>query len=831
MNICEFENIKPTIIDLLKNKKAIPLLGSGFSKGSETGFNCVVPSGSELKTSMLKELADKSGLQSSTLKKIESNSFSKVCEFFENQEKITKEYKRNFYKKIFLEVSLTSPRKEFLKIYWPYIYTLNFDDAIEHNSEYSTVLCSSRKIDERIFDEKKCVIKIHGDINDYLRYSDSTKVFTSSEYVESLRTNDSLLEKMQHDWFFCNFFIIGCSFDDELDLLSIQKSIFNEKKELSEHSRRMWFTNTEPDEFTRFTLAQYNITDVIVCGSYEKIYTNLLDAWNESKQLTESQIFSFSDLRLNNLDPLDEKENKSYFYFGKNLLNSKTNVLTLPFYFIKREEKTRIIKNFSKNTIHLIRGNKFSGRSYLLAGIYLDLADSHKTYIFNGYDSISDKAFELLLTEKNAVILFDINSINQNQFRLLINKCDKIHNNGTNVIVMLGNNSSDFLGVLKFFLMAKPDNTDSFIRYDLNNKFSESEILMLNEKLSKLTIPNFYKNKTILDNLILAADRIEAKSRFKNMRLESASEKELVFLIILAAKEKISSYDLSFFEITKEAYKFILKYPEIFEEINIENFEKNLSTNSQLKIFVNSKYWLTRELGQFAANERNEEIIIYAYQFLVSQTISKNRNSKDASKKYKDYILYDVINNTFLQNSKNERHALARLIMNIYEGLKSILANDYQYMHQYAKSCLHYSRTAMEKDEKLKYLNKAFENAEVSLSQTEVIMDSSSNQYLPITVAHIQYTLAAVYSEICEVEGYEDIGHIEKTVDLVITAISSAYNSDDYKRDNEKSLGIKKFIDYLVNCEKSELNGKTRKSIGKIFDLTRSILTNDTWEA
>ena len=171
--------------------------------------------------------------------------------------------------------------------------------------------------------------------------------------------------------------------------------------------------------------------------------------------------------------------------------------------------------------------------------------------------------------------------------------------------------------------------------------------------------------------------------------------------------------------------------------------------------------------------------------------------------------------------------------MHIYEGLKEYLAsNDYQYMHQYAKSCLHYSRTLLEKNEKLKYLNKALEIAIVSKSQIETKLNSSTNKFINITFAHVQYTLATIYSEICETESYNNIEHIEWAVEYVMVAISSPYNSDDYKRDNSSSIGIKKFIDYLeLGLGQNKFFEKnTQETILSIINLARNILSNDNWE-
>lgn len=65
----------------------------------------------------------------------------------------------------FTKVELSQVKKNFLSLQWPYIYTLNIDDGIENNGDY-TVVYSNRPVDEAIFDHSRCVIKLHGDVNE-----------------------------------------------------------------------------------------------------------------------------------------------------------------------------------------------------------------------------------------------------------------------------------------------------------------------------------------------------------------------------------------------------------------------------------------------------------------------------------------------------------------------------------------------------------------------------------------------------------------------------------------------------------------------------------------
>ena len=70
----------------------------------------------------------------------------------------SKEEQRKYLRDNFTKVELNEEKKKFLEIKWPYVYTLNIDDAIERNSGYENVVYPYRKIYDDIFDQEKCTI-------------------------------------------------------------------------------------------------------------------------------------------------------------------------------------------------------------------------------------------------------------------------------------------------------------------------------------------------------------------------------------------------------------------------------------------------------------------------------------------------------------------------------------------------------------------------------------------------------------------------------------------------------------------------------------------------
>lgn len=152
---------------LITDRLLIPILGSGFTSGALAQKGKVV-TGKELRAYMLNLLKEREYMEEEDQKAIEKYEFSKIAGLYENSECISDDERRSYIKNNFFNIRLEEPQKEFLDINWPYIYTLNIDDGIERNSDFKQVINAFDEIDEKIFDEAKCVIKLHGDVRQYL---------------------------------------------------------------------------------------------------------------------------------------------------------------------------------------------------------------------------------------------------------------------------------------------------------------------------------------------------------------------------------------------------------------------------------------------------------------------------------------------------------------------------------------------------------------------------------------------------------------------------------------------------------------------------------------
>lgn len=303
----DIKELKAEFISFFRNETLMTLVGSGFSAGSITRRNATVFSGEEYKQFMLK------ALQKEKNPEYLSKSFSQICDIYEYGDTINPDFRRNCLINHFTDVQLKQNKRNFLNIGWKYIYTLNFDDGIEKNSEYKNVILANRNIDEKRLNESKCVIKLHGDITDYLNYKDhSCRIFTTVEYKESLIKNNKLLYKLKQDLLYYNFLIVGCSLEDELDLESIQSTPLLDKNPI-ESNRRFYVTSKEPDDSLKATLRKYQITDCILVKYYDLFYEAMFDFWKEAQKFNKKDLQNYNPPKIQNLSETDK--NAPYFYY------------------------------------------------------------------------------------------------------------------------------------------------------------------------------------------------------------------------------------------------------------------------------------------------------------------------------------------------------------------------------------------------------------------------------------------------------------------------------------------------------------------------------------
>ena len=796
LNVCHPEDIKPSIITFLANCSLIPIIGSGFSC-KVPAKRGAVPTGAEYKNYMYTTLVESGKFSPEEVDQLKTMGFSSLCDYYEDDDIIPSSDRFNFLKNNFYSAKFSDSdvRRKFFEIEWPYIYSLNIDDAIENSSDYSTIILPNREFREELFNEEKCLVKLHGDIQEIVRYTKSSKIFTSKEYALSFEYNAWILNKLKNDYKHQNILFIGCSLDDETDLkaLTTIPVSYQSKDNLS---RTLLFTIGTPGIMQQSKYKQYGITDVVCFDDFDSMYCFLSDAWSEAQQIGQKDLLEYSRLTFCNIKGSEKDVNQNYFFWGKGLFDSKTRTISYPYHFISRDLSQQILANLSNNNVHIIRGGHVSGKSYLLADLYKSIRD-RSVYLFDGRTRLSDAALNMLLSEKACVALFDVGSLNRDQFERILLDAKKVHENRSNFIINVNRNDGDTLGIVKWKLRQGIILPNDIVQYNLDSKLSEDgiakEIPTINALLPIVNLPPYNSDRTMLDQLIYAETQMNIKGRYTRHHIVIRNHKQLALLIIFAIKEKMFSSEVINFSLEEELVDALKKYSPFIEKTESLDYEKDAVDMSSVKYVLNSKYWLQRELGEYARDNRNTQIIADAYKYIIQKVLESAGSDEFKQRRLcRNYILFDVMNDIFLNKHKGN----LKLIVHIYTNLHESLARDFNFLHQKAKCYLNYAYILSNADEKLEYLEEARELAAVAASMAEDRFERFKNDNLLISLSHIQYTIATILSEMCGMQEYSDANALETTIDAIENALNSPYNVDDYVRDkrSKASHGIISFF-------------------------------------
>ena len=797
INILEPENIKQNLISFFKNNSLVPIVGSGFTCGLNS-FDGIVPNGYEYKQHMIKKLIAEDFTEQEK-EEIVSANFSRLCDYYEDDENISPEVRRNYLKSNFYKVIMPQEdvRSSFFSIDWPYIYTLNIDDAIENSSSFKKIILPNQEFNDEIFSDEICVIKLHGDIGDIITYKGSGKIFTSKEYALSLDKNAPLLNKLRNDYKTQNILFIGCSLDDEIDLKTLSSWPFDHK-EKDTLSCTMVFIKGHPTKLQKSKYKAYGITDIVCFDSYELMYSMLKETWNEAQKIQTSELDMYNHIKIENIPGSDIQENQNYFLWNKMLYDLKNGAIKFPYYFIKRNISKELLKKIEKNKVHLVYGSRVSGKSYLLADLYRTIRD-REVFYFDGRSRITQKALEKLLLKKNIVVLFDVGTLDRNQFEYILQNARCINQNENNIIINVNNNDSDTFGIVKWKLKQHIIDSSDIISYNLDNKFKkDDELLEINKLFPIINLPPCNEKRNMLDQLIYGEQITQKKGKYSNKRIKIGTFKQLALLILLAIKEKLYSSDIINYSLDFEMAMALKYYDPFIERIESNNYEKDATDLSRIKYILNSPYWLKRELGNYARNEENHYQIGEAYKYIIKQVIEFSGNSEyKRRRECRNLILFDIMNEIFL----DKYYGNLKLIVHVYTVLQELLASDFHFLHQKAKCYLNYSYFLNGKDQKksIEYLKQALELAIISKTMIENMYESMPNERLQITLAHTQYTQATIMCGICVSNNYDDID-VEKTINAIEIALLSPYNGEDYQRDRTKktSYSIYNFLNYCI---------------------------------
>lgn len=814
MEIVNFSDIYDTFTKNLKRNMVIPIIGSGFTLNSEAK-NGKVPSGKDYQEYMIDSLCNKFEELNETKGEMYKESFSKIAELYIKQ--IDDIDKRNYFVSNFTDVKIQEKNKiDFLKIEWPYIYTLNIDDAIEKNSKFNhTICCNNENVIESVFDEFNCVIKLHGDVNNLINYGNyNSIIFSSKQYATSLESNKVILNKLNHDALYQNLLFIGCSLNDEIDILTV---LPDERCECVT-SRYLCFVG-EPTKLESMKYESFGITHIVKFNSYDDIYQRIYKSWVETQKIATDDLDNYKSFIVEQSDDSFET-NKSFFLYGKSLVDK--NKITLPHFFISREITKNIIADMRKFNLQFVIGSSYSGKTYIFYDIATKIKDQD-IFIFETKDRISEKAFTSLLNKKNSIFLFDSNSLTISQIELIMNGLYSLRKNNNKIIIFSLKNNSELFGLIRLLEDNETISKHNFSIKCIDNKFSTTEAKEINSKLTGTGIGIINKSKTILDNILdlSSNNKISTSNKFNKIQLLFDTEKQIATLIILAIEKKVYSSQILKFNILSEIYNQKSRAYPLIDLEETWNFEISASDNSPQKYVVNAEYWLYKQLELFSENAEHHKIIVNAFKYIVSKIIETEGKPdilKYNKQSYKKFILFDNINMIFRIYGRDS----LVLISKIYEGLNCYLSNDPNYLHQRAKCYIKLASSESGYDKKIELFEKSHRDANLAYQIFEQRYQECGNNKILISLAHVEYTQAVILCHKCKINNYQNVDDNTTAILTLDSALASPHNSYDYaKKDyiNYDNVVLKLFDKAMLNS--SIIKDEAKNSVENLFKLLK----------
>ncbi len=785
-------------VTAFKDNNIVPILGAGFTVEMPARGGNTVPSGNQLKKYMAKQIVKiQTGISE---KELMGETFSVVADLFENTYKDIKgmgvsEY---FYEH-FTGVKIKNDTQvRFLNdINWEYIYTLNIDTGIENTGKWE-IFYPNKDFDEYInYGEKKKLYKIHGDVKQFIKSLDYDEmILTESQYIRSLDKNKRFHDMLSSDCESKNIIYIGCSLDDEIDIkysvLSDKNRNYSEKK-----TYRIYITAEPLSELKKRKLEGFNISHYIQLQSssdYKLFYEFLIRCYQESLEGQVSEIDSFGYHRPEIMG-IDKKKNIRY------LADINKDKKKLPYYYYESEILNTL--SFSVEKINVIIGRRFSGKTMLAYNI-LDHFQSYRCYFVIGQESVDTQTIHKLMELKNALIVFDSDSIDDKSFMEVLNSFSA---KNQSIVCIFINSYDDLFNLVSHHIgkVNKP------INHILVGRMSHTDIEAINRKLDDIGISQFDEKDNILDNTL----RIANVYKENIVSDYTISEKdELIVIIWLLAQNKMYFEEIVSLGLSRRYKEIVKKFTPFLQEEKCKKSE--LRKHSSIKIICNGKLGLLQILNSYAyppenkmgnalVKQRHRDICDSIFHILYSF----NRVDPDIVKRF---IMFDTLNDIFSRKyswesidyvvssgeSGKDLSGASGLIQMIYndDNIKKLKASDPNYWLQRAKSI----NIAYRKKKNIAILYEGIDWAIKAEQDSRIKVDQGEKQYNR-TMSNSVIQVALMLGKVARLNNYKNIEENARAIEYYYKGLSDSNNVAAAKTLLSHSRGTEDFkglLDYIV---------------------------------
>lgn len=631
---------------MLYEEKLIPIIGSGFTQGCSS-HSSSVPNG-EQTTAIMKGII-------SQFRKIDLTDadFNKTSDRFFSI--VPKEKQWAFFQDYFTKVDIKGYRSEFLELPWPYIYTLNIDDGIENTRLYTPMLpYQNAKAPNK---SMKILYKLHGDaLHEVLYKVEKNIVFSVNQYIESLMSsnNKTFYNSITSEYKQKNLLFIGCSLLNEPDFKFVYSSA---KEDISSNIFRGVVRTSRLSDEEELDLEEYGINTVIVVKDYELFYREFVREFVKLKAQNTTSIYQFTNPKHNDIG--ESKELTINYFSGHNIFNEAENTFYKSGMQITRTCIDNIEKRLAIDNSIIIRGRRFSGKSFLLS-LLAERYTKYTVLYFPSKTLIDEDVLQAMFeTNTDSIFLFDSNSLTDYAYHCVANSEKLLLRNRNKLVVAISSNDIYLADALK----AEVINVSSI--------FNDEEIRAIEPLADKYGLIRRKPKVTNIDYLKQLSDEQKIDFPIFKKFPKQFSKEELVLLMLLTIEDKLYYGDINALNIRfRDVDILIERLSGIIEKVPTAKGEK--SRHSTEKLVHNSKYYLLSIMRGL----KHEEVVS-TIKYIVSHLVA------DSTRKrlYIEAVLFDTLNQLFGYSK-----GAGELIITIYNSLETYLNQDMDYWLQRAKS-------------------------------------------------------------------------------------------------------------------------------------------------
>lgn len=683
IEVISYENGLEELVHYSINRTLVPVFGAGFTTGCES-FSGVVPSSSAAKKEMI-SLIQKSNLCPCSDNELSDMDFFNISEMFFDCVEYNK--RADYFEKNYTDVKLFEPQIDFLtKIPWPYAYTLNIDDGIEKNSDFSVVLPYHKF--GRLKTSKKLLYKLHGDAATECKYNDENQeniIFSQKQYLKAItdENNSDIYEALLSDYSQQNIVFIGCKLNSEIDL----KYVYAQSKEYESDSKRIVLRRNVPSIKEQLELKRHGINQIIIVNEvYDAFYSDFINKYMDLISKKETEIYKYFNPKIKSVT---DKENSIRFISGVNIFDEANNTFFKGSLHIRRNIVNAIIEELENNSYVLLKGRRFSGKTFVLCSLIEHFKS--KDILFFPSTCFSDEEVieKVFLNQKNSVFIFDSNSLTPDAYGLILKYSDSLKLNNNFMIITTNSSDNNIVSRLRC-------NT-----IQLYNNFFDSELEISSKALDSYGLTRRKKNQTNIDFLYILKNEQHIDIPFSIAEINDLSLIEKSVLIALCALDKMYYSDIIALSLPLSTLKKLCEtYNPIIELMPTTEHES--TRHSKYKLVHNSKIALLDILR----NIPDEDI-----PKCINYIVKCYKRDHSRRRLYIDIILFDTLSQIF-----SDRKTSRQIIHNVYVNLQPILDNDLHYWLQRAKSIYRTPNAIESLDDAYSYAKKAYLDGDEKLS-------------------------------------------------------------------------------------------------------------------